>query len=494
MRRFKGTGKLTIQSTIIGFMALCMTVHTAYAIGDTNEVWVSARTNAAGQGWMLGSGAITNPFYGDLNKIISSLTTNTTIHLLPGTHYNSNDLVLAAGQRVLGAGIDITTVKRVVNKAGIMFHTVEPGVEVADLTVDAGGNLSNTWANLGLVFSADSCAVRRVKVLNVSGNMSGFHEAWAISIGAVGDEVGCVVSDCIATNFQGNYDDGIGLAGRGIIENNYVFGSNIGAYNSFYSQDAVFTHNIAENCNTGFYTDTGWETNLTIVGNTFRNVTNGINIDKAPNSGYTVVGLAIKDNNIELSPIVGDWASAINLASEETTYVPWQRISIVGNAMHYFNNVNVNTRGAVRAGGSYVLTNFVDVLVADNSIDRSFVIDGMTPTFVNNMGLDGAPLGASSITTGSPGSVLLTSVASSVFVTSTTTTNVVLPKCRYAANNGFVAPNSGNEVIMVNEKASGSVIVTPSSGDTLLPASSYTITAGSTARFICDGSSTWIKE
>jgi hypothetical protein len=494
MRRFKDTGTLAICSALIGLTALCVTARRAYALGDANEVWVSARTNAAGQGWMLGTGAMTDPFYGDLNKIVRSLTTNTTIHLLPGTHYNSNDLVLAAGQRVLGAGIDITTVRRIVNKSGYMFFTRRPGVEICDLTVDAGGNSSNKWANHGVCLEAGNSAVRRVKVLNVSGNYAGKHEAWAISVGAAGDKIGCVVSDCIATNFQGDYNDGICLAGRGMVEDNYVFGSNQGAYGSYWTENAVFTHNLAESCGNGFYTDTGWETNLTIAGNTFKNVTNGIWISKARTNGFVVVGLTIKDNTIELSPNVGKWAWAINLENNEKTHVPWQRISVIGNTLHYFNDVNINSKGVVDVGGTVLLTNIVSVLVANNFIDSTFVISGIKPTFANNMGLDGVPLGVRVIATGSPGRVALASITYTVFITSATTTNVVLAKCDYAANNGFVAPNAGNEVILVNEKAVGNVIVTPSRGDTLLPTSSCTIAAGHSAKFICDGTSTWAKE
>src|SRR5664280_1340530 len=56
----------------------------AWAKGDPNEVWISARTNALGTSVIFGDGSITNPYSGDFDFIIDSIPTNTTMNLLSG--------------------------------------------------------------------------------------------------------------------------------------------------------------------------------------------------------------------------------------------------------------------------------------------------------------------------------------------------------------------------------------------------------------------------
>src|ERR1044071_1121022 len=118
MQMFKKLGVLfVVISSLCSFFPIA-----ALAVGDTNEVWVSARTNALGSGSVWGTGAITNPFYGDFNEIMNGLPKNTIIHLLPGIHYTTGyigaggDFLLKAYQKIIGAGIDVTIVKRDASK------------------------------------------------------------------------------------------------------------------------------------------------------------------------------------------------------------------------------------------------------------------------------------------------------------------------------------------------------------------------------------------
>ena len=181
MKQFKHTSKFYIYTLVAGLAGFCTAVPSAYGIGDTNEVWVSARTNALRTGTILGTGAITNPYYGDFDGIINSLSTNTTIHLLPGIHYTGGyesaggDVNLKAGQRIIGAGIDTTIVRRYVpihpdtgQNLG-EFYTSNDGVEISDLTVDASGSTTNYYKNDGIILIGNNCSVRRVKVIGCSG-------------------------------------------------------------------------------------------------------------------------------------------------------------------------------------------------------------------------------------------------------------------------------------------------------------------------------------
>lgn len=488
MKPITSKPKVSINGIIVALAAFCMTVQTVRAVGDTNEVWVSARPYTSSPGWA-GTGAITNPFYGNINSIISSLTTNTTIHLLPGTFLNTNDITLLAGQRLLGAGIDTTTIRRAVTPTGgNMIYTTGTGVEVSDLTVDANVTSSNNWANNGVVLAGEKCAVRRVKVVNVSGNLSSGHEAIAINLGGLG-YLGEVVSDCEVTNLQGTYTDGIGLTGQGVVQNNRVYGASLFGYGTSWTENGLFSHNLAESCPSGFYTDTGWETNLTIVGNTFRNCGGGVNITKGAGNGYTVVGLAIKDNTVEINT---NWSGNVGifLWNHETTFVPWQRISISGNTMHVFNDVSFAAWAVVVTG---ISTNFTSVSVANNVIDPVLQSESVMAHWEGNMYTTGTPVAFRKIGSGSPSSVTLSGTDGSVFVTSTNTTAVVLPKCAvYTLGN--VTPWSGQEITVVNDKSSGNITVSPSSGDTLLPTSSVTISPNASAKFVCDGTSVWAEE
>jgi hypothetical protein len=71
-----------------------------------------------------------------------------------------------------------------------------------------------------------------------------------------------------------------------------------------------------------------------------------------------------------------------------------------------------------------------------------------------------------------------------IFVTATTT-NVVLP-----ASSGF----SGKEVLITNQKASGSLTVVPGTGEQILAGSPVSVAVGQAARFISDGAGTWVKQ
>jgi hypothetical protein len=496
MKTLKNLHKSMFYTALVALTSICFTIDSALALGDSNEVWISARTNAAGTGFIWGSGAITNPFYGDVSAVINALQTNTTIHLLPGIHYTSAGLTLKAGHRLLGAGIDTTIIRRNTyvgfNSDGV--YSAADGAEVCDLTVDASGSSTNIYVNGGVVLDGNNSAIRRVKVINCSGDLANATEAIALAVGSSGG-VGCEIIDCIATNFQADYTDGVGLSGQGIIKNNRVYDC-LNGYLTSFSENGVFVNNLADRTGNGFYTDTGWETNLTIIGNTFRNVVNGINITKSGGHGWMVIGLSIKDNTIEIDRSVASnqWTLAINLWNQETSWVPWKRISIMGNTLHYFNTFDNSTTfpssGCAVNLGASLITNFQNILITGNSIDRSFRLQGAPAWWAENMDLAGVPTHLSTIGSGSPGSVTLASTDGTVFVTSTGTTTIVLPQC--AAWNGAGAP--GHEVTIINNKSTGNIAVTPSGTDTLLPTNSVTILPKQSAKFICDGISTWAGE
>ncbi len=130
------TSKRFVEATLVQLLL----AFPAFAAGDNNELRVSARTNALGTGTVHGSGAIQDPFWGDLDSIITSIPPSSTIHLLPGVHCTKGILNLRANQKVKGAGMDVTIVRQDnrFNKTtdGALLNSYDDGVEISDLTLD----------------------------------------------------------------------------------------------------------------------------------------------------------------------------------------------------------------------------------------------------------------------------------------------------------------------------------------------------------------------
>lgn len=158
---------------------------------DANEVWVSARTNALGTGFVAGSGTVSDPFYGDFDVVMRSIGPRTTVHLLPGVHYTkgvgywpTNEVFLKPYQRLVGAGMDTTTVRRDTNFYYGSGETVlvswNDGVELSDMTVDANadgseplyqnGCLSNSSECFAVNFGGGWSSVSECEVSSVKGN------------------------------------------------------------------------------------------------------------------------------------------------------------------------------------------------------------------------------------------------------------------------------------------------------------------------------------
>src|SRR5262245_4600813 len=86
-------------------------------IGHSNEVWVSANVT----GSVAGSGTLADPYTGpNWDSIMESFLSveGLTIHLLPGTHYTAGVYYddqpyrLQKNQKLIGAGVDVTIIKR----------------------------------------------------------------------------------------------------------------------------------------------------------------------------------------------------------------------------------------------------------------------------------------------------------------------------------------------------------------------------------------------
>jgi hypothetical protein len=472
---------------------------------DTNEVWISARTNALGTGAIFGNGAITNPFYGDFDAIIKSLATNTTIHLLPGIHYtigtNWSGLQLKAYQRVIGAGIDTTTVRRDTNfsyNAGtVVFNSSADGVEVRDLTLDANANGTESYVQSALFLTGNYSKIHRVRAIHSSGNTSTGQECFVIFVSGTNS----IVSEAEVSSVRGNYCSAISLTAS---DNNLCVGSIVEhckvifpvltngsssyfqAYLASGTRNALFDGNISEGGGSGFYTDTGSETNLTIVNCTFKNVWYGIGITKSP--GYTVDGAFLRNNTIELHTNLSSYGTGYGIVvgnADQTGTVFFRNIVIAGNTIRAYNGVPYPGTRAIETY-SAVITNYIGVRILDNTIDKSlsFRFSAQNIWLADNMDLTGTPLHVRQIGAGSPSTVTLDPIDGSVFVSASTTTALTLPTA-YCF--------SGKEVTIANKKTSGSLTVNPPTGQTIVPTGPFVLTPGESARLLSDGVSIWSR-
>src|SRR5438552_13618862 len=149
------------------------------------NVWIAYRTDG-----VKGSGTENDPFDGStatrLDTVLNSLTANTRIHFGPGTFQingyqdGAASSWLRSGMKIVGAGIDVTTLQLVgtatANKHYFAIgHPFSSGgspnpmdyFELSDLTVDCNlAGTSNTVACGAVRVAGKHARVRRIKVIN----------------------------------------------------------------------------------------------------------------------------------------------------------------------------------------------------------------------------------------------------------------------------------------------------------------------------------------
>ncbi len=476
-----------------------------HAADDTNEVWISARTNALGTGVVLGSGTVMDPFRGDFDAIIASLDTNTTIHLLPGIHHATKTL-LKTNQKLLGAGMDVTVVRRDPQPAGeaqaeTLIASRADGVEVSDLTIDSNATGTEPRKKNALSLTGNRCAARRVKAINNTGNVERDQECFPFYIG-LPDSADNEISECEVSSVRGTYCTAFFLSGQGVVKFNRVFLPPFTNRSAFYTgyqatgtRDSLFLGNTSEGGRCGFQTDTYSETNLTIADNCFRNVFAGVALSKFPGHGWCVDGVSVLNNVIEISTNVpaclGNWTYGVVIRNADTNGLEvYQRIAIVGNTLRYRDNAHIGTQagtvGIVVSAAVPTNSNVFNVRILGNTMDRSFLtrLNGQGNWLADNVDLSGVPLHFVHLDDGSPDTVSLQVTDGLVTVTATNTTSIILPP-----SSGF----SGKEVTIVNQKKR-KLKIFPTNGEQVLPSSPVTLRRSKVAKFVSNGSGTWIRE
>jgi hypothetical protein len=313
----------------------------------TGEFWIS--TNAASQNL----GTRDNPFVcrteTQFDQNMSNLPPNCTVHILAGTyltHGTPGAYSVKTGQKVAGSGMDVTVLKLAPgarDNTSVIGSGFGTNMEVSDLTCDGnyqGQNGAAITCHGATLFGTHN-AIRRVKVVNLA-KYGGNSEAWGIVLNEnnIGDSTGNFIEDCEVTGFQGGLP-GQGISAfslnanpdhpiSGVLRNNRVFLQPDVyhpemAFNNNDSHDCVYQGNYVDGATFGFYGDTGSSTNVSVVGNTFKNVIEGVSLSNARRLSMT-----FSQNKILLATNNVSMTIAFNI---QETWVT--NISIIGNTVSW---------------------------------------------------------------------------------------------------------------------------------------------------------------
>ncbi len=384
----------------VGFATAVVSIATALGqvAGVNGQIWLAPGPAKAGTGRVNGNGAYTNPYVGDFDTVLSNAPSFTDIHLLPGTFWTvaRNSYSLKAGQRLLGSGIDISIIRRdpkLSTNGCALIITFQDGVEVSDLTVDCNATNHEVGAFNGINLYGSHETIRRVKCINPSGDWDSKAEMFALGIGGLTTNY-CshnLISECHVAQVRGNYGNGIGIFGQqAMIESCLVEFPPMNntqppffyAYGAGKSVGATISHNTATGGSIGFYTDSYWDTNLTIAGNMFIGARQGINISKSSTGVY---GLNILNNTIELAPRTSRYAGCgIALWATNGLF----NVNITGNLIHFQNDITypLNRGLAALTISTNAATNVTNLKVIYNTVGTNMTVHAGTTkgVFIGN--------------------------------------------------------------------------------------------------------------
>ena len=316
-------------------------------VSQAAEVWIRPDgTNNTGDGSAANPYVRTNA--ASFDALMLTIPTNSIIHLMAGTFRTDGSICsagwpsLKSGQKLVGAGIDVTTIKLSDGVPGDSRSVISscPGsdIEVADLTLDC--NSPGTGTYFGVSLNGTRCAVRRVKVIRASHQVGISSEAYGIVIlgTPTARSDGNVIEDCEVSQFIGSgLISGISMSAyddhyvSGVIRNNRVFlppPANGLAINHCNSRNLLIHGNYVDGAATGVYGDCGSYTNVTISHNLFRNIhVAGVNIINSKTND----SIAVLYNRVELGNAFGPGAAGVHFVAPAG--FRYKNISVIGNSM-----------------------------------------------------------------------------------------------------------------------------------------------------------------
>lgn len=282
-----------------------------------NEVWIKT------VGPLGGDGTQDDPFNGSdvdrLDEFLRVLPENTVIHFLPGKYrtrgYHAGESDPSKiwqpkrGQKLIGAGVDVTVLRLVdasipttgYSVIGCEYNQNADDLEITGMTLDAdldnqvGAKLANCIGVFGSRIHIHHIKGRRF------GSLNNTLECFAISANGghinVGPKAGNVIEDCIAiepspnmsqagtTAFMiGGGDEPAIFHDAPTLRRNFVDAgkvANVRGYTMAGVRSGFIADNTALNCHHGVYGDSSRNHGITIRGNRFLRVICGVGYDYA---------------------------------------------------------------------------------------------------------------------------------------------------------------------------------------------------------------------
>lgn len=371
------------------------------------SVWVAARSDG-----LAGTGTLSDPYDGStaakLDALLNSLGSNVCVHLGPG-EFQTNGYYdgisgtywqAKSGMRIVGSGIDVTTIK-LVNSAATTQRVYAIGhalssstidfFEVCDLTIDCNlGGVSGTTSTAGAVrVMGNHARVARVKVKNW-GNKNTGTAGYVIAM-LTGDPsngitgvVNCGIQDCIAISPHASAAGPVTVLhvggketattseeafGLGVyIRNCFIdcgptpdFTKDFRALSMAWCKGGVVEGNQLHNLKHAgpMQTATGAR-DIMVRGNTYRNVYRGPHWTI---ESQGVQRLVVEHNWFELATTAADTFYAIELTCSTTTPYLHGTIIIRENQIRYLDSAagDANAIRIVNASKVVVQENIVEV-------------------------------------------------------------------------------------------------------------------------------------
>ncbi len=274
------------------------------------EVWIgpAVRSNL-GTRAVVGDGSRERPFVGDFDWMRQNLTNNVRVHLRVGNYWTAADGSgpLRTGQRWSGAGMGLTVIRRdpesALERSQAIFVSQESGIMVEEMTLDPRGNEVERWKRSGLELVGSYNTVREIEVVHPSGCARTGQECFAIFVGGPGT-VGNRVMGCRVRSVRGDYVTAVTVNGQAVtsfcqVEFLAGVAGAFAGYQASYGQDALFFGNRSIGGGYGYYTDTGSDTNVVVMGNFFTGCVSGIVWEKQ--MGTAVNGIRVAENQVTLT-------------------------------------------------------------------------------------------------------------------------------------------------------------------------------------------------
>jgi hypothetical protein len=277
------------------------------------SVWIAVRTDG-----LPGTGTQLDPYNGStaarFDVLMGSFPPYSLIHLGAGTFLTNGvqdgttGFLMKKGQQIIGAGMDVTTVKLMhcfqfsgrqayEGDVFVVPYNVDGSDSlVADLTVDLNSayfaqTLGVSAYKLSAVtLRGNNCTIRSVHAIHGHGDWASLLEAFVLFIHNYYDRnvsawqpvAGALIENCLVDQTTVNYGSAIDLLAQGttpmsgVIRNNTVKDWTGEAPYGCSGQNILIEGNTSINCPRFFMSDSGVIDGLTIRGNTMQGVKSGV--------------------------------------------------------------------------------------------------------------------------------------------------------------------------------------------------------------------------